>query len=320
MSAATTWKSLAGQRLAAFVGAPSSPRPLGAFRIGVASLLLVQAWTLSGSLPELLGNRGLVPWSVNEPLASTVLPRVDVVAGALAPLGISQTAGIHGLALAYVLSLVGLLLGLRTRLSATVAWVLHTALLNSISFFAYGLETFAHISLFYCVVMPVGAAFSFDVSAGRTSSAPSAAATLSLRMLQVHLCIIYLSTGVEKMLGPIWRDGTALWDVLMQPQYGQFDFAWLASVPWMVKLATWGTLVVEVGYAVCIWPRRTRALWVLMTLGMHLGIAVMMGLWLFSAIMALFTFAAFGWNVLAESLTERVRAAAVLPFHSASAR
>ncbi|RYZ36297.1 MAG: hypothetical protein EOO71_32330 [Myxococcaceae bacterium] len=320
MSAVTTWKVLAGQRLAAFVSAPSSPQPLGVFRIGVASLLLAQAWTLAGSLPELLGNRGLVPWSVSEPLASSVLPRLDVMVGALAPLGVSQEAGIHGVTLLYVLSLVGLLLGFRTRLSAVVAWALHTALLNSISFFAYGVETFAHISLFYCVVMPVGAAFSFDAGAGRTSSAPTAAATLSLRVLQLHLCIIYASTGVEKMLGPTWRDGTVLWDVLMQPQYGQFDFAWLASVPWVVKLATWGTLVVEVGYVVCIWPRRTRALWVLMTLGMHLGIAVMMGLWLFSGIMALLTFAAFGWNLFAEALTDRVRAAVLLPFHSDPAR
>ncbi|RKH64884.1 hypothetical protein [Corallococcus aberystwythensis] len=317
---ALSWKSSVGQRLTAFVSAPSSPQPLAVFRIGVATLLLIQAWSLAESLPELLGNRGWVPWSVSEVLASPAVPRVDTVVGALAPLGISQAAGIQGLAFLYVVALLGLLVGLHTRLSAVAAWVIHTVLLNSISFFSYGVETFAHISLFYCAVMPVGAAFSLDVQSGRLSGAHSALATLSLRMLQLHLCLIYLSTGLEKLLGAVWWNGTALWEVLMQPQYGQFDFAWLAVVPWLVKLSTWGTLAVEVGYAFCVWPRRTRGLWVALTLAMHLGIAVMMGLWLFSGMMAVLTFAAFGWPLVAEAMVTRVRAAVLLPFHSSSTR
>ncbi|WP_223642641.1 hypothetical protein [Corallococcus sp. EGB] len=317
---APSWRSAVRARLAAFVGEPTSPQPLGVLRIGVAALLLIQAWSLSESLPELLSNRGWVPWSVSEALASPAVPRVDAVVAALAPLGISQVAGLQGLAFVYVVALLGLLLGLHTRVSAVVAWVIHTVLLNSISFFSYGVETFAHISLFYCVVMPVGTAFSLDMRAGRLSGAPSALATLSLRVLQLHLSLIYLSTGLEKLLGPVWRDGTAIWEVLMQPQYGQFDFAWLAAVPWLVKLSTWGTLAVEVGYAFCIWPRRTRGLWVALTLGMHLGIAVMMGLWMFSGMMAVLTFAAFGWPLLHEAMVTRVRAAVLLPFHSGSAR
>ncbi|WP_404365169.1 hypothetical protein ACIHQR_33195 [Corallococcus coralloides] len=317
---ARTWTSAVGARLAAFVGEPSSAQPLGVLRIGVAALLLIQAWSLSESLPELLGDRGWVPWSVSEVMASPAVPRVGSVVAALAPLGFTQTAIIQGLAFAYALALLGLLLGLHTRLSAVVAWLLHTVLLNSISFFSYGVETFAHISLFYCAVMPVGTAYSLDVRAGRLSGAPSALATLSLRVLQVHLCIIYLTTGLEKLLGPVWREGTALWEVLMQPQYGQFDFAWLAVVPWLVKLATWGTLVVEVGYVFFIWPRRTRGLWVALTMGLHLGIAVMMGLWMFSGMMAVLTFAAFGWPLISHALATRVRAAVLLPFHSNPAR
>ncbi|NRD62003.1 hypothetical protein HRD49_09565 [Corallococcus exiguus] len=317
---ARTWKSAVGARLAAFVGEPSSPQPLGVLRIGVAALLLIQAWSLSEILPELLGNQGWVPWSVSKAMASPSVPRVGAVVAALAPLGFSQAASIQGLTFVYVVALLGLLLGLHTRLSSVVAWILHTVLLNSISFFSYGVETFAHISLFYCAVMPVGTAYSLDVRAGRLSGAPSALATLSLRVLQVHLCLIYLTTGLEKMLGPVWRDGTALWEVLMQPQYGQFDFAWLATVPWMVKLATWGTLVVEVGYAFCVWPRRTRGLWVALTMSLHLGIAVMMGLWMFSGMMAVLTFAAFGWPLVAETMRTRVRAAVLFPFHSGTAR
>jgi hypothetical protein len=43
-----------------------------------------------------------------------------------------------------------------------------------------------------------------------------------------------------------------------------------------------------------IWPRRTRRIWILATVGMHLGIALLMGLGVFGAIMIAFTVAAFG--------------------------
>ena len=286
----------------AFVSAPRSPQPLAVFRIGVALLLLIQAWTLSSHLTLLFGDRGLTPWSVTEPLASPWVPRLAAIVQLVAGWGVSATACLQVLASLYALSLVGLLLGWHTRVCAVAAWVGHAVLLNSGVLFSYGLETFAHISLFYCVVMPVGTAFSLDVRAGRVSAAPSPGATLSLRVLQLHLCAVYFLTGVEKAAGAPWQQGTAIWQILMQPQYSNFDFSWMAYHPWVSKLVTWGTLVIEVGYPLFVWPRRTRAAWVLLTVGMHAGIALFMGLWLFSGIMAVLTFAAFGWEPLASAV------------------
>jgi hypothetical protein len=165
----------------------------------------------------------------------------------------------------------------------------------------YGVDAFAHVSLFYCLVMPVGAAFSLDRRAGRAVDAPSATATLSLRVLQLHLCIVYLSSGVEKALGEQWRNGEAIWRSLMLPEYAQFDFSWMAFTPWLAMLVAWGTLAIEIGYAFFIWPRQTRKLWVLATLGLHLGIAVFLGLWLFSSMMMVLTFSAFGWDIIVRA-------------------
>jgi hypothetical protein len=215
-------------------------------------------------------------------------------------LGLTARESIQVLASFYALSVIGLLLGWRTRGCAVVAWLGHTVLLNGGALFSYGLETFAHISLFYCTVMPVGSAFSLDVRAGRASSAPSPWATLSLRVLQLHLCIVYFMTGFEKSLGAPWQQGTAIWDILMQPQYSRYDVSWMAAHPWVSQLATWGTLVIELGYPFFIWSRRTRLPWILFTLGMHAGIALFMGLWMFSGIMSVLTFSAFGWSALRE--------------------
>lgn len=281
-------------RVLAFLCEPRAPRPLGVFRIGVSLLLLIQAWTLSEHLVLLLGNRGLAPWSVSELISSTWLPHIASVARALRPLGLSARECIQAIGVGYALCLVGLLLGWRTRACAAGAWGLHTLLLNSAPLFTYGFELFAHISLFYCLVMPVGAAYSLDVRAGRTGGGPSTEATLGLRVLQFHLCVVYFATGVEKAVGKPWSQGTAIWEAVMQPQFAQFDFSWLAWHPWVSEWLTWGTLVIEVGYALFIWPRKTRVLWVALTVGLHAGIAVFMGLWLFSAIMSVLTFSAFG--------------------------
>jgi hypothetical protein len=292
-------------RLTDFFLAPGSPHPLGVFRIGVSLVLLAQAWSLSGHVLELFGDRGLTPWSITAPLASPWLPRLGTWVPALRAGGLDTSTCLRVLTGTYALALVALLLGWRTRGAAAVAWLLHGVLMNSVPLFMYGVEVFAQISLFYCVVLPVGAAFSWDVRAGRACDAPSPEATLALRVLQVHLCLIYVSSGVEKALGTPWREGSAVWDAVMQPQFARFDFTWLAEHPWVSRAATWGTLLVEVGYGAFIWPRQSREAWVVLTLGLHAGIAVFMGLWLFSALMAVLTFAAFGW----QPLRARVRTA-----------
>jgi hypothetical protein len=47
------------------------------------------------------------------------------------------------------------------------------------------------------------------------------------------------------------------------------------------------------GYALFIWPKRTRRLWAVSTIGMHVGIAIFLGLASFAALMSVLTFSAF---------------------------
>jgi hypothetical protein len=51
--------------------------------------------------------------------------------------------------------------------------------------------------------------------------------------------------------------------------------------------------VIEIGYAAFIWPKKTRAIWLLSVLGMHLGIGLAMGLALFALIMVILNISAF---------------------------
>ncbi len=276
-----------------FVSAPASARPLAVLRIGLAAVLLIQALALGEKLLDLYGARGIIPWQVGEALTPPGVPRIAWVVGQLAPLGVSPDDCVRGVFLAYVAGLACLLVGWHTRLAALVAWLTHLALTVSGNASIYGVDQFANIALFYCVVMPVADAASADRLAGRTTGAPSSGARLALRVLQLHLCVVYLASGLEKAAGEQWWNGEAIWRAFIWPSMSVFDFTWLAEVPWVAKLACWGTLLVEIGYAFLVWPRATRRWMALATLGLHLGIAVTLGLVTFAALMMVLTTAAF---------------------------
>jgi hypothetical protein len=180
-----------------------------------------------------------------------------------------------------VASLIGLLIGWRARVFARAAWLFHLVLVSG-QITAYGVDMFAHIFLFYLCLFPSG-----------WGDSPSSLARFGIRLLQLHLCIAYFFCGYEKAQGPQWWDGDAIWRPLMLPLYSSHDMSWLASYPWLAKLAGWGTLVVEGAYPIFIWPRVTRYLWALLVISLHLGIGVFLGLGIFSLFMSVLTLSLF---------------------------
>jgi hypothetical protein len=284
-----------GYRLVANVGrwltAPAGGRPLAALRIGLAAVLLGQAFEIAGSLHALYGEHGILQWVVNPYNDPPGLPRLTWVVAALAPLGVGAAAAVQGVFLVYVASLACLLLGWRTRTAAALAWLTHLMMKVTGSANIYGVDEFAHIGLFYCIWMPVARAWSVD-RWGRPDE-PTWESGLALRVLQLHVCLVYFSSGVEKATGEQWWNGEAIWRALLRPDFGQYDMTWLAEHAWVAVLAGWGTLAVEIGYAFFVWHRRTRPLMVAATIGLHLGIAVMLGLGSFAAVMIVLNVAAF---------------------------
>ena len=293
---------------ASFMLSPQRGTALGAFRICFGVVLLTQAALVAGAVEDLYGAYGMVQWLIGEAIVPTWMPSVQWFAGGIRDYGIDHNGAVYLLFTAYVMAVVALTVGWYTRCAAVIAWFAHLTLTNTGSLTAYGVEAFSHIALFYCVVMPVGCAYSLDVHARRLRDQPTPQATLSLRVLQLHLCIVYLASGIEKARGIQWWTGEAIWRALMQPQFQTLDFSWLADAPGVAAVAAWGTLLVECGYAVFIWPRRTRGVWVLLTVGLHLGIGIFLGLGLFAFAMIALTGSVFGWElILAWWASSRLR-------------
>jgi hypothetical protein len=267
---------------------PVSARPLAGLRVGLPLLLFVHLIWLSGDILPLHGPRGIIPWELTDLLRDPWVPGLPTLTRAFVPLGMSEHAAIVLLLSGYAGSLLSLALGLWSRLSAFLAWVLHLSLVTSGLASFYGVDRIAHTFLFYLLVFPSGRAWAFglrpDVSRGEGTIPVGC-----LRVMQVHLCVIYLAAGLDKAMGRQWWNGEAIWQAVSQPVFRVFDLSGLAAHPWLPTLAGWGTLAVEIGYAFLIWPRRTRRVWFVATSALHLGMCLFMGLVFFSSVMVLLT-------------------------------
>lgn len=277
-----------------FAFAPARAEPLAVLRIGLALLLLAQAASIAPVYLDLYSRSGVIHGPLREAFASGGLPGIGWLVTVVAHRAAAETPILLSVAALYVLSLIALGLGLFTRAAALTAWFLQMSLGVAAGGTNYGADQFGHIGLFYLAVVPSGDAFSLDRRLGRVPGLPSWRARLGLRVVQLHLSAAYLAAGMAKAAGSQWWNGEAIWRATMLPEYGQLDFSWLASVPLLAAALGWSTLLVEIGYPVLIWPRRTRRAWVAVTIAMHAAIAAFLGLRIFGVMMALLTFAAFG--------------------------
>jgi hypothetical protein len=284
------------RRLSRFLFEPASPTPLALLRIGVSLILLFQAWYLAPLLFDLYGEASVLQQGLGEEVSQRYAS-LTYWLDRIASLGGSPSLALTMMGVAYVFSLVGLLLGWKTRLSAIAAWLLHLGFTYGQTT-SYGLDLFTHVSLFLMIWVPAGAALSWDNRRGPPEGRPSSEARLGRRTLQIYLCLTYLASGLEKALGHQWWDGEAIWRSLTLPSLSQFNLQWMAGYPWLPIALGWGTLLIEIGYSLFIWPRRTRKLWFALTVGLHLGIGIFLGLWLFAFIMIVLNLAAFGGGLI----------------------
>ena len=121
--------------------------------------------------------------------------------------------------------------------------------------------------------------------ASRCRSEPSWTANLAIRLIQIHMCVIYLFAGMAKLTGPAWWDGTAMWMAFGNMEYQSLDMTWMADWPRLINLMTHVTIFWELFYAALVWPRATRPVVLLLAIPLHLGIAICLGMITFGLIM-----------------------------------
>jgi len=82
-----------------------------------------------------------------------------------------------------------------------------------------------------------------------------------------------------------WFDGSAMYPILTFPNFSVYDMSWLRNFPWLINIATYGTVATELSFAFLVWRKGTRPIALLAVIGMHVGIMLLMNVQYFSEIM-----------------------------------
>ena len=183
------------------------------------------------------------------------------------------------------------------------SWVKWPVLIGHISYdyrnpiMTYGVDSIVACLLLILCFAPVGRAMSLDRvrevrSAKRKSLGASPAAFTSpwafacTRLMQIQMAVLFFFSAISKLAGDDWWGGNAIWWLFTNSYYYNNDILnLLASQYWLVNVATYGTILIEIAFPFLIWQRRSRPYMLAAALFLHLQFAVLMHLYYFSWVM-----------------------------------
>lgn len=277
-----------------FFFTPADPTPLGLMRVAVGALLywslLVTGFDLSSFLgPHAWADPAAVRGFFADHAPAAWSFWLAVPEGMLRPVWVASLV---------ILAL--FTLGIFSRITAPLAWVIAVSTARRSPVMLYGFDqVIATWALYLAVCGASGQAVSIDriLSRWRLTRrafaakakdlgrnlpsgvpAPSVAANLGLRLIQLHIALIYGMAGLAKLRGDAWWNGFAVWGVVASGEFRRFDLTWLAAWPMLLNVMTHSGLIFELLYPVLIWNRRLRPLMIAVAVMMHGMIDLTLGL------------------------------------------
>lgn len=186
-----------------------------------------------------------------------------------------------------VIALFLLMFGIGGRYLMWLAWIINTGFLQRNGAVNFGADIIGNLFLFYmvftqsCERLSILNLFKRNLRHEKSDMISS----MMIRMMQVQICVIYAYTGLEKLKGGSWWDGTALWTVLANPQMTTFDFTFMRHFPWIIPVIGYITILFEVYFPVMVVWNKTRYYCLVLGVMFHIGIGVTMGLMPFATVM-----------------------------------
>ena len=287
------------KRLEEFLFPPRSTTWIAVLRIGLSVQVIVYSLSLWNDWAYLFAanSDSLIDRALSEAilsLDSVFIPRLGWLVALGGQVGWSEQAMLRLAWGCLLCSGICLLLGFLSRPAAIAAWLIHLAARSSGGLTAYGVDNFMTIGLFYLMLCPLPDRYSLDRRLWKWRAPDPQRVGFHQRVLQLHLCLIYFFGGLAKALGAGWWNGNSIWRALTRSPFNILPPDFLLQ--WSVVLPALGIFIclVEIGYPIFIWPKKTRNIWLACVLAMHAGIAAAMGLHLFALIMIVLNLAAFG--------------------------
>lgn len=208
--------------------------------------------------------------------------------------------------LASVVVMFLLMVGFKTRVTSVLAWLFAVSYCHRLQGALFGLDQTNTMLALYLMVGESGAVYSIDRWLARRRGEAetvnnNVSTNIAIRLMQIHLCVIYFFSAVGKMKGESWWDGSAVWFAVANLEYQSADLTWLAHYPFLIAAFSHVTVFWELSYAALVWPKQTRPLMLAIAVGVHGGIAAALGMITFGMAMLMANV-----SFVPPALTERV--------------
>src|SRR6516165_7675804 len=278
------------KRAMEFLFPPETDKWLAALRIGLGLQVTVYALFFRGDWHYLFAStgKGLVSRQLGEAITafdSPLIPKLGWLVAVGRSVNISEET-VLSVAWGGLLCMgFFLLLGLFCRSAAVIAWFLHLCAAESGGLLAYGADNFMTIGLFYLMLSPLPDRYSLDHRLVKTKPKNPQLLGFWQRVLQLHLYLVYFFGGLAKCLGSGWWDGTNLWRSLTRPPFDIISPDVLIRFKYVLPALGISICLIELGYIVFIWMKKTRFVWLVCILAMHVAIGLTMGMYFFALIM-----------------------------------
>jgi hypothetical protein len=195
------------------------------------------------------------------------------------------------------------LVGWKTRIVTPLLLLFWVGLSTNSTVLTNGGDTIMRIVLLFLVFANLSKHWSVDAwlssrGAGATrwrwpsrltapSWASNAAHNAALVACGYQIMLVYVTSGIFKLQGAEWREGTGFYYSLVLDVFRPFpalsDLAWQVTPG--VFVATFLSIWVQLLFPVLVLWRPTRIVALVFLLGMHAGIGLFLGLWPFSLAM-----------------------------------
>ena len=217
--------------------------------------------------------------------------------------------------LLHVLFLLGLffiVLGISNRFFVLVIFFFHLCFIQRNHFIVYGADLYATFYLFFLCFMKTGVHFNFITWVRKrwfgfskkvetcnkmkacnkidvydkvdTYDKSDLLTSVGVRLVQVQICISYGMTGLEKLKGPQWWEGSAVWYVIGNQQLVPMDLSLFYHWPALVAIMSASVIAFEVYFPMAIWQKKLFPLWIGFGVLFHIAAALFMGIPYFSLV------------------------------------
>lgn len=245
------------------------------FRVAISLLVIVHFLSILPDFNNLYSiNDGVIEYRVSDIYIPDYVINLPKMIMFFDQMGIDPGITIMSFKIAFLLFAGILLLGYQQNISALILLFLQIALAKSNVYYTYGIDYFTSISLFYLTIIP--------------SKVSSLALSPFKRLFQIHISIVYFFAGFDKIIGLNWWNGENIWKAINLPfATNNYNITFLGDYPIFLTICGLLTVILELAYPLFVWQSKY---WIYLTILMHVGIAFILNLYFFSAIMII-------WNL-----------------------